>query len=252
MSVTASDRPDLLGVLGGMGSLATADFLRKVVALTPAERDEDHLPIVVSCVPQIPPRRLEGPSPLSAMRRQRDLLLQSGARYLAMPCNAAHLWHEGLAEDCPVPFLHIADAAVQALSAAGVRGGRLGILGRPALIESGLYQGRLQALGPQSPAGLGYEVLEPTGAELDELVVPGIVAVKQNRIEEAEALVRAAVEALCERGAQRVILACTELPVAMAGSPIAGRTLDVTEALARACVEWAMRARADSEEGSRS
>ena len=66
-------RPDVLGVLGGMGPLATADFFMKLVQLTPAEHDPDHIPVIVSCEPQIPSRPAAyfdpagKPSPLPAL-----------------------------------------------------------------------------------------------------------------------------------------------------------------------------------------
>ena len=48
--------PKLLGVLGGMGALATADFMRKLTELTPAARDQDHIPVLVYSNPQVPDR----------------------------------------------------------------------------------------------------------------------------------------------------------------------------------------------------
>jgi hypothetical protein len=74
----------MLGVLGGMGPAATVDFLDKFVALTPAIRDQEHLPVLVNFAPQIPDRSAailgNGPSPLPAMQRALHLLVAGGVR----------------------------------------------------------------------------------------------------------------------------------------------------------------------------
>src|SRR5690242_3423939 len=84
----------ILGVLGGMGPLATADFFAKLVASTPAREDAEHVPVVIASLPQIPPRvpaiLADGASPLPALLQIRDRLVAAGATLLAMPCNTAH------------------------------------------------------------------------------------------------------------------------------------------------------------------
>src|SRR5688572_33509583 len=91
----------LLGVLGGMGPLATVDFLAKLIEETGAERDEDHVPVVVYSVPQIPSRPAAilhgGASPLPAMLEGVRTLERAGATAIAIACNTAHYWHDALA-----------------------------------------------------------------------------------------------------------------------------------------------------------
>src|SRR5215210_2830189 len=113
----------LLGVLGGMGPMATADFFRKLIEETPAERDEDHVPVVVYSVPQIPDRvgaithGTESPLPqmiagIMALRK-----LEVGC--VAIACNTAHHWYEELQRASGIPILHIADAACDELRKRG-------------------------------------------------------------------------------------------------------------------------------------
>ncbi|MBK7331445.1 MAG: aspartate/glutamate racemase family protein [Betaproteobacteria bacterium] len=113
-------------MLGGMGPLATVDFLAKLIAATPAAGDVDHVPLVASSIPQIPSRVAAilagGASPIPALLDARDRLLAAGATLLAMPCNTAHRWYDDLARGIDVPFLHIADAATDDVARA--RAGR--------------------------------------------------------------------------------------------------------------------------------
>ncbi len=236
----AAGRPDAVGVLGGMGPLATVDFMRQVVELTPAEKDADHIPLIVSSYPQIPDRvgpilRGAAPSPLAALRRERLFLEVAGAKLIVMPCNTAHFWYDALVADCAVSFLHIADATADAIVALGLPPGcRLGLIATKATLQAGMFQERLLARG--------FAIVVPSDAELDRWTVPGIAHVKANRRAAAEALFRLAIESLLAAGAERVVLACTEVPVAFAPGDALLREacIDPTEALARATVAWAL------------
>lgn len=226
-------RAHILGILGGMGPLATADFFAKLVALTPAADDAAHVPVLVASLPQIPPRVPAilgtGASPLPALLAVRDRLVAAGATTIAMPCNTAHHWYDDLARGGP-PMLHIGDAAIDALRRAVAAPARVGLVATAGTLASAFYQRRL--------AQAGYACLVPTPADLEHDVAPAIAAVKAGRLHVGgEAFVRAA-RALCARGAAAVILACTEVPPAIAavGAPADVVCIDATEALAAACV----------------
>lgn len=76
-----------------------------------------------------------------------------------------------------------------------------------------------------------------------QLVMPGIRAVKSKQLDEARRLLVMAVHALHERGAAQVVLACTEVPLVLAGARLPCATVDPTRELARASVAWSLRAR---------
>ncbi|MGH6620476.1 MAG: aspartate/glutamate racemase family protein [Alphaproteobacteria bacterium] len=233
-------RPDVLGVLGGMGPLATVDFFTKLVQLTPAERDPDHIPVIVSCEPQIPSRpaayfdRIANPSPLPALKVRRDRLVAAGARCIVIPCNTAHYWFDDLTADSPVPFIHIVQATAEELDRRGARGAVLGLIGTEPTLHGKLFEAPL--------AARGYRCLCAGTAVMERLVRPGINFVKANRTAEAEPLFRSAIESLIGEGAQIVVLGCTEVPAGlpMADPWVRDRTIDPTEALARAAFNWAM------------
>lgn len=230
-----SDPRFLLGVLGGMGPLATVDFLAKLVACTPAGGDADHVPAIVASIPQIPSRVAAvlayGESPLPAMLAARDRLLAAGATLLAMPCNTAHRWHDELAAGIDAPFLHIADAALAEVEASVPRNGTVGVIATEATHAIGLFSARLERAG--------YRVAVPASDEDVAAVGEGIAAVKRGRAAEGGARFAKVVASLERAGAGAIVLGCTEVPPGLAAAGIRAGVpwVDPTEALARACAD---------------
>ena len=237
----------VIGVLGGMGPMATVDFMRKIISLTPASKDQDHLPVIAYSVPQVPDRSLAivegGESPLPAMIHGLRTLVRAGAECIAIPCNTAHHWYDDLARESSVPVLHIVDATGAAMARLGVDDGPVGLLATAGMLNVGIYQSRL--------ASRGYTCIVPDDGDMETLVMPGIGLVKAGRMARAEELLRAAADNLLGRGAGAVILGCTEIPVALKDSDASGeRYVDATRALAEACVLWSRdRDRPPSETG---
>lgn len=236
MTTMENDTP-LLGVLGGMGPLATVDFLHKLIEETPAQRDQDHIPVVVYSVPQIPDRPAaivgDGPSPLPAMLEGVRVLKQAGAAALAIPCNTAHYWYDDIVRAAGVPVLHIADAACAELDRRRLGARRVGLMGTDGTIAGGFLQARF--------AARGLDAVLNTAEEQAQWVLPAIAGVKRGELDGAHRLVMQACAALEARGAQAIVLACTEIPIAVAhaASRYEAISVDATRALAQACVRWA-------------
>jgi aspartate racemase len=221
----------MLGVIGGMGPLATADFFRKLIDATPAERDEDHIPVLIHSVPQVPSRPAAilrgGPSPLPALLQARDRLRAAGATLFAMPCNTAHYWYDELVAGCGAPFIHIVDAVAARLPP---NARQLAIIATRATLQTRVFDDRL--------ARHGIDLTTPDESTYDSAVQPAIDLVKRGALREAGALLEPVVRSLLERGVGAVVLACTELPVALnaIASPLATHCIDSTDALARESV----------------
>lgn len=226
----------MIGVLGGMGPLATVDFFNKVLAATPAKGDADHVPLLIQSDPRIAPRPAAilsgGRSPLPELLAGRDRLIAAGAVALAMPCNTAHFWYADLLKGCSVPFLSIVDASVSELALLVDAGAPIGIIATRATLAAQIFDGPL--------ALAGYTVLLPDDAMMDTLVLPGIELVKAGDALGGGQLIEQAVQALLTRGVRAVILACTETPLALDAvqSPLRSQCVDSTAALARCCVTW--------------
>ncbi len=226
----------MLGVLGGMGPLAGATFMQRLTLLTPGERDQDHIPTVLWSDPRVPDRtaaRLAGgEDPLPALLRGIRGLEAAGCGAIAIPCNTAHGWFEGMQAATRLPILHIVEAAADELLRLGVASGTIGLLATKGTLAMRLYQERLE--------GRGYDVIVPSAEDMDRVVMPAIDQVKANRVAEAYAPLAEAAMALVARGARAVVLGCTEIPLGIsAGPPLPFPVADTIDALARASIAWA-------------
>ncbi|MBS0452513.1 MAG: aspartate/glutamate racemase family protein [Proteobacteria bacterium] len=227
----------MIGILGGMGPLATADFFNKLLGETAALRDEDNVPVLIQSDPRIPGRPLailaDGPSPLPALMAGRDRLIAAGATALAMPCNTAHHWYGELARDCRVPFINIIDVSCDALAAQLAPGSAVGMLATRATMAADLFGKPL--------AARDLRLMEPHADDLDNWLLPCIQHVKAGAVARAAPLLRQTVQSMMNRGVQAVLLACTELPIAWAamdGTKPSILCIDTTRELARACVYY--------------
>jgi len=241
----------VLGVLGGMGPLASAQFMLRLTLLTPASRDQEHIPAVLWSDPRVPGRTVRwlpegnlrggnlhppgGADPLPWLLRGIRGLRQAGCGAIAIPCNTAHGWYEPMAAAAGVPILHIVDAAAADLRRLGVTGGVIGVMATEATLAMRLYQDRL--------SGQGWTCIEPDREQMRTLVSPAIAMVKANHVAEAYAPLRDVVNSLGARGAAAVVLGCTEIPLGILAGPAGALVVpvvDTIDALARAAIRWAV------------
>jgi len=225
-----------LGVLGGMGPHATADVMFKIINQTNATSDQDHIPLIVRSVPQIPDRssyiiRGEGQSPLPSLIQGMRELCMAGANCIIIPCNTAHYWYSDLDELCPVPILHIVECVKTDLRQISELK-RVGILATRGTLKGEIYQSSLDKLG--------LKVILPNDLEIANLVMPGITAVKSGDYILGAKLLERAAYALHERGAEAIIMACTEIPLVLHQSRMKKNItlIDSNLSLARAAVKW--------------
>jgi aspartate racemase len=229
----------ILGVLGGMGPLASAHFMLRLTQLTPAERDQDHIPTVLWSDPRIPDRiagqQRTGPDPLPWLLRGINGLRQAGCGAIAIPCNTVHGWYQPMQAAAGMPILHIVDAAADDLRRIGTPKGTIGLMGTVPTLAMRLYQDRLEQLG--------WSCIEPDTKQMQRLVLPAIALVKLNRLQEAYAPLAEVVNSLAARGAASVVLGCTEIPLGIQAGPASALhvpIVDTVDALARAAIRWAM------------
>lgn len=202
-----------LGILGGMGPLATADLLRKLTLATPAERDQDHFRVIVDSHPQIPDRTEhilgEGEDPVPAMKASLDLLASCGVDLVMMPCNTAHYYHEKLNAYTSMELVDMVGLTVERVKRDHAEE-RVFLLATQGTYRTGIYQKRLP------------ELMTPPN-EVREALMDVIRWVKANRIAEAAALMDSLLEGL--KG-DVYILGCTELSALVAEHPLQGTFID--------------------------
>ncbi|MGF1663108.1 MAG: aspartate/glutamate racemase family protein [Kineosporiaceae bacterium] len=199
----------MIGVLGGIGPLATAFFLERVVRLTDAARDQDHVDLVVLQHATVPDRTDfllgrsgDDPGPVLAADARR--LAAWGATAIVLPCNTADAFRDRLLAAVDVPVVSIVERTVTAALAGGPVEA-VGVLATEGTVAAGVYAREIAERG-------GRQVLP---SEDDQRLVMEIIygQVKRGQPSDAGTL-RAVVGRLREAGAERVVLGCTELSVA--------------------------------------
>ncbi|MCQ0969583.1 amino acid racemase [Paracoccus sp. TK19116] len=222
-----------VGILGGMGPEATILIMQKVMAGVVAQDDADHIPLIVDQNPQIPSRiahLIEGtgddPGPVLADAAGR--LVAAGAEALAIPCNTAHHYADAIRASVKVPLLDMIEMSVSHAANLNGAGGRIGILGSPAIRKVGLFD---DALTRHGLTGLYVE---------DEAA--SLAAIRQIKAQgpqpEAQASLMRASAALLTRGANVQMIACTEFSlIAKAVSPDV-TAFDTLDRLAEAIVSF--------------
>lgn len=199
-----------LGVLGGMGPAATVDFLNKLISLTEASCDQDHVPVVAMSDPRIPDRSAaiegRGPSPEPMLIALLSRLETAGADLIAIPCNTAHHWFDALQAASSVPLLSIIDAVLETILSSAPSDSQVGILATEGTILANLYHQPLIA------AGYLPEALDPVWR--DRFVEGGIRQIKAGNTPAGLVLLEKALEELTRIGCRHAILGCTEVSVA--------------------------------------
>ncbi|NPD66042.1 amino acid racemase [Lichenicola cladoniae] len=230
-------QPKLIGVLGGMGPAATAEFMQQVIGNTVAETDQGHVPMLVFSDPSIPDRStaildVNALSPLPALRDYAQRLERAGSTVIVIPCNTAHHFYALISAAVGIPVLHIADAVIRNLEDMPDGVSRnVAVMATAGTVASGFYQTYLDASG--------RACLIPDRIE-QALISHAIYEIKASRVTVAVLMVVAAARLLRLRGATCVILGCTELASVRQAVEEELPVVDSTQALALACVRYGM------------
>ncbi len=219
-----------LGVIGGLGPLATAYFFELVIQMTDAETDQEHVEMIIYSRPSIPDRTsyITGASrenPLPAMAETGRWLVDQGAEIIAIPCITAHYFHKELAEVISVPVIHIVRETAEHLSVHGIK--KAGIMATDGTIYSGLFQKELRERGIE-----GVLPDEKNQKYVMDLIYQDVKAGRPIEIEKFNEAARY----LKACGAEVIILGCTELSLIKRNYAIGAGYLDAMEILARKAV----------------
>ncbi len=229
--------PKTIGVLGGMGPAATADFYQKIIRATPAKADQDHLKVLIYSNPQVPDRtagiRGEGPDPLPVLIASAQILARGGADLITIPCVTAHHYYDALQQAVPVPILHMIGETVTAVLAGHPNIRRLGLLATTGTLQSRMFERYFEPRG--------FMLVTPEPEVQASCVMEAIYAVKRgDPIETAGRLIRQAAQSLLERGAEAILAGCTEVPLILQDGDVAVPIIDPTWILAQAAVRYAL------------
>lgn len=220
----------IIGIIGGMGPAATADLFTKIIDSTRASCDQEHLHVIIDSNTNIPDRTAAllngGTDPTAELRLSARRLESAGAQLLVMPCNTAHCFYDEICAAVDIPVLHMIRLTAQTLRSEGVR--KAGLLATDGTVRTGIYARCFE--------GSGIELITPPPE--DQAAVMSIIydGVKAGRRSFDTARFRAAAQELLGRGAQTLILGCTELPPAFEMYGLHYPHTDPTLVLARGAV----------------
>ncbi len=229
-----------IGIIGGLGPMATVYYLELITRMTDAKKDQEHPRILLESLPDAPDRTayILGKStedPLPVLREAALGLQKLGAGLLTIPCITAHYFYEALSERINIPMIHLPRCVAQDVADAGVK--KVGILATSGTIQSGVLGKELGAAG--------VETIVPE-ADMQEWVMQIIYEQIKKGAPVQWEMFRKVAESLLECGAEKLILGCTELPllrrdVAQVTDPLVERILrqdciDVLEVLAQHAV----------------
>jgi aspartate racemase len=223
------------GVMGGMGPDATVDFMARVCALTDSGRDQDHVHMIVDQDPSVPNRsqaiRDDSTGVTEALGVMAKRLEDSGADFLVLVCNTAHVFLDEVHANTSIPFIHLIDESVKEIDRLRPDAKTVGVMATDGCLVTNIYQDAIKASG--------REVLEPEGDELAELMRLITEIKAGNQGEDIAAGIQALANALVDKGAEVIIAGCTEIPIVFKGDNFAVPVVASTYVLAQRTLEYA-------------
>ena len=224
-----------IGVLGGLGPSATVDLFDKIVRSTPAKRDQDHLKIVIENDPSVPDRTRalvhHGEDPSLALFAGARRLEEAGVDLIVCPCNTAHAFLGKIQAHLSVPILFMPEAVAEHIAANHPGAGRIGLLATDGTLFSRIYA--------ETAGRRGWTLVSPE-PDAQKKVMEAIYGERGIKAGHCDGgpreLLKAAAQSLVARGAQLVIMGCTEIPLALQSGDVPVPLIDATAVLARAAV----------------
>ena len=197
-----------IGIIGGMGPLATCDFFEKIIRMTDASKDSEHIPMLIDCNPGIPDRveaiLRGGEDPVPEIVGGARRLIGAGAEILLMGCNTAYFFYDRIVPEISVPLIHMPRETALGAARLGFR--KVGLMATEGTVLSGVYEKELRA------AGVDVALPDDEGQRaVTEMIYDGI---KAGGTDVDPSGFRRAATRLTEDGAEAIILGCTELPIA--------------------------------------
>ena len=222
-----------IGIMGGMGPMATVDLMKKIILATPASKDQEHIPMLVDNNSQIPDRTKaimgQGASPAPEMVKTAKRLMMAGADFIIIACNTAHYFLPEILPQISIPVLSIIDVTTNSALEKGFKS--VGLLATTGTVSTGLYQKKLEASGIQC--------ITPSADKqhlIDDMIYQGVKANNENYDTHA---VEELLAEMQSTGAEAFILGCTEVPVAVSMYKLQGEFIDATDELAKAAIKFA-------------
>ena len=199
----------MIGILGGMGTQAGLDFCSKLAKLNRGKVDQNYPLFVLYNKASIPDRKQHKKKykkVLNSLIEGCKFLQKNKCKFIAMPCNTAHYWFLDLKKKIKIPILNMPELVNLNISKKCKKNTKIGLLATETTIKTGIYKKSFRSK---------YEILLPTKKLQINHVNKSIKYVKMGKTKEAEKAIKPAVDYLIKNNCKKIILGCTELPIAI-------------------------------------
>lgn len=223
-----------IGIIGGMGPLATVDLYRRIVLRTKSAKDQDHIHVIIDSNTNIPDRTkaiiANGEDPTIELIKSAIMLEQGGADFLIMPCNTAHYFIDTIKSNVQIPFVNMLEETVNYTYNKYGKGTVVGIMATDGTIKSKIYEDYY------SKVGIKTVVPDKTQEKIMKFIYD---VIKSGKYDEGTDLLFECVEELKQMGAQVFLLGCTELSSAQYLYKFDGPFINPMEVLTEASIVYA-------------
>lgn len=197
----------IVGVIGGMGPEATLDLFYKIIKNTKAEKDQDHIHLIIDNYPQIPDRTAyllgKGENPFPYILKSSKNLESLGVSAICMPCNTAHYFIDEIRKNLSIPFLSIVESVIEEINENYKNVKNVGLIATKGTIIGKVYENPLKKEG--------FKVI--IREDLLEDIMKIIYSIKGGVIEQNKDLFLKIVEEYIKSGSEIIIAGCTEIPL---------------------------------------
>jgi len=199
----------MIGILGGMGTQAGLDFCNKLAVINRGKVDQKYPLFILynkSNIPKRPENIKKYHNVLKSLIKGCLLLQKNKCKFIVMPCNTAHYWYNDLQKKIKIPILSMPKEVYLHTRKSCKKNSKIGILCTEATLKTGVYSKYFKK---------NFELISPKRSLQKSSVNKAIKYVKMGKVREAEKSIRPAVKNLINLKCKKIILGCTELPVAI-------------------------------------
>ncbi|MFD0672628.1 aspartate/glutamate racemase family protein [Cohnella sp. GCM10027633] len=223
-----------LGIIGGMGPKATAVFLDMLVDHTEAERDQDHIDMIVLNHASLPDRTsiiLSGEKDrfLGAVEKDIRLLEHAGVSNIAIPCNTSHYFYQDMQAMTSVPIINMVDETLQEIARRYEPGSKIGVLATNGTLRSGIYRQTCDKYKMRY-----HEIDDQMQADVMSIIYDDVKRDNNVSPDRLEAIIRTLIE---DGECRCVILACTELSCIPLSDAARASSIDAMAMLVKRSIE---------------
>ena len=199
----------MIGILGGMGTQAGLDFCSKLAKLNRGKADQKYPLFVLYNKSNIPDRKQnlkKYNKVLKSLIEGCKFLQKSKCKFISIPCNTAHYWYKDLRKKIKIPILNMPEIVYLNAKNNLKKNSKIGLLATEATIKTGVYSHYFNKK---------FLLISPNTSLQQRSVNKSIKLVKMGKTKEAERAIKPAVNYLIKKKCKKIILGCTELPIAI-------------------------------------